>query len=102
MSQAVVTGVHHTVRDGHDDAFGALDWQFWHTVKRRYLQRELKSQHGVVSRHQRRVLNDLQLCGIDAKVWRPSDEKEILATFSGTPPFKTGSIVGNASDEEPS
>lgn len=101
MSHAVVTGVHHAKHDDHDDAYGQMDWTFWHTGKRRYMQRELKAQNGVVSRHQRRVRDDLQLCGIDAKVWRPSDEKEIIATFSGAPPFETGSIVGHTPDEEP-
>lgn len=81
-SHASVAGIHHFRQDGHDDAYGALDWQFWHVAKRRYLQRELKAENGRLSRHQQRVLADLQACGIDARVWRPSDEQLILETFA--------------------
>lgn len=81
-SQASVAGVHHFRRDGHDDAFGALDWQFWNTRKRRYIQRELKTEVGRLSRHQKRVLEDLRLCGVDAGLWRPSDHLLIVETFA--------------------
>jgi hypothetical protein len=77
-----VSGVHHVRQHGHDDAYGALDWQFWNRAKRRYMQRELKTMRGTISRHQRRVVADLQACGVDAKVWRPCDEAEIRETFA--------------------
>jgi hypothetical protein len=80
-SVGVVEGVHTTRIDGHSDAHGALDWEFWHVEKNRYLQRELKTQKGRVTRDQTRTIAELKMCGINAKVWRPSDEAEILATF---------------------
>lgn len=63
-------------------AFGWPDWCFWSERRRRFIARELKTQRGVVSSQQRIVLAQLVLCGIDAKVWRPSDEQEIRETFA--------------------
>jgi hypothetical protein len=77
-----VAGVHHFREDLHDDAYGALDWQFWNRDKRKYMQRELKTVTGRISRHQKRVLEDLVVCGVDAKVWRPTDQEEIWETFA--------------------
>jgi hypothetical protein len=64
------------------DAYGWPDWAFWHMGKRRFLLRELKTQRGIVSAYQRTVIAELAACGVDAKVWRPSDEQEILETFA--------------------
>jgi len=65
-----------------EDAFGWPDWAFWHPRKRRFLLRELKTERGPLTRHQRRVLEELGTCGVDARVWRPSDERLILETFA--------------------
>jgi hypothetical protein len=64
------------------DCFGWPDWVFWHPRKLRFLVRELKAQHGVVSIHQKRVIAELAACGIDAKVWYPRDLQEIQETFA--------------------
>jgi hypothetical protein len=80
-SQGVVEGVHTTRQHGHSDAHGQLDWEFWHVEKRRYMQRELKTQQGVVLPDQKRTVAELQACGVDAKIWRPADEPEIIETF---------------------
>lgn len=40
---------------------------------------ELKAEKGRVSPDQARVLDGLRACGIEAAVWRPSDEKEAFA-----------------------
>lgn len=80
-SLGVVEGVHTTRVHGHSDAHGQLDWEFWHVEKQRYMQRELKTQRGVVLPDQKRTIAELQTCGVDAKVWRPSDEVEIIDTF---------------------
>jgi hypothetical protein len=65
-----------------EDAYGWPDWAFWHPVKGRFMLRELKTQTGRVLTPQRRVLEELRACGVDAKVWRPSDRGEILETFA--------------------
>jgi hypothetical protein len=64
------------------DAYGWPDWAFWHPLKRRFMLRELKSQRGRLTRDQAIVLAQIAQCGVDAKVWRPSDEREILETLA--------------------
>jgi hypothetical protein len=76
-SFGVVTGV------SREDAYGWPDWIFWHPRKHRLIARELKTEHGRISVYQRAVLEDLVACGIDAKVWRPSDAQEVMETFAG-------------------
>lgn len=49
----------------------------------RLLVRELKAERGRVSEAQGIVLEALRRCGIDAKVWRPSDWPTIEATLRG-------------------
>jgi len=63
-----------------EDAFGIPDWIFSNGV--RTIWRELKSQRGRVSPQQRVWIDRLVSSGQDAKVWRPSDEREILETFA--------------------
>ena len=64
------------------DAYGWPDWAFWHPRKGRFMLRELKTQRGPVSPYQTQVIAELAACGIDTKVWRPSDWPEIEATFA--------------------
>lgn len=64
------------------DAFGWPDWCFWHPAKRRFLIRELKAEGGRLTKYQTVVLAELELCGVDVKVWRPSDWTEIEETFA--------------------
>jgi hypothetical protein len=64
------------------DGFGWPDWCFWHPKKRRFLVRELKAERGRLSGYQTVVLAELAWCGVDAKVWRPSDWTEIEETFA--------------------
>ena len=65
------------------DAYGWPDWAFWHPQKGLFMLRELKTQHGIVLPTQKQVIAELVACGVDAKVWRPSDWPEIQATFTG-------------------
>ena len=62
-----------------EDAYGIPDWIF--SNGRRTIWRELKTMRGRVSRHQLVWIQRLVASGQDAKVWRPSDEQEILRTF---------------------
>jgi hypothetical protein len=64
------------------DAYGWPDWCFWNEHKGRFLVRELKKQRGVIRPEQVVVIAELRACGVDAKVWRPSDEQEIRETFA--------------------
>lgn len=74
-SYGVVMGV------SRGDAYGWPDWAFWHPGKGRFMLRELKSQRGEVQPQQKQVIAELAACGVDCKVWRPSDWPEIEATF---------------------
>ena len=47
------------------------------------LYRELKTDTGKLSAHQRRWLNDLGDCNQDARVWRPSDWDSIERELAG-------------------
>lgn len=49
----------------------------------RLLIRELKTEHGRLRAEQLHWLKALQDCGMDAKVWRPSDWEEIVQTLQG-------------------
>lgn len=84
-SQGVVEGVHTTRIDGHSDAHGAFDWQFSHQEPGHPLVIvELKSAHGRLSADQKREEQVLKGCsGVEAYVWRPEDENEILRIFRG-------------------
>ena len=64
------------------DAYGWPDGVFWHPRKHRFLLRELKAEAGVVRPDQKRVIAELQACGVDAKVWWPADRDEIVETFA--------------------
>lgn len=45
---------------------------------------ELKAENGRVSPDQARVLDGLRACGIEAPVWRPSDENYVFARLRRT------------------
>jgi hypothetical protein len=74
-SYGVVMGV------SPSDAYGWPDWAFWHPRKGLFMLRELKSQSGVVLPRQKQVIAELAACGVDCKVWRPSDWADIERTF---------------------
>lgn len=44
---------------------------------------ELKADRGRLSADQRQVLDELRAAGQDARVWRPTDWREIEATLTG-------------------
>lgn len=46
---------------------------------------ELKSERGKVSSDQSQVLDSLRACGVEAPLWRPSDEAQMFARLSGKP-----------------
>ena len=84
-SQGVVEGVHTTRVDGHSDAHGALDWEFKHCEPGRpLLVVELKTAHGRLSADQKRERQQVNACtGVEAHVWTPDMEDEILRIFRG-------------------
>ena len=82
FSHGAVTGIHMLgLGDDHYDSDGFPDWLF---VKGGHvLFRELKGEHKYQTPAQKRWQAWLQAAGLDCKVWKPSDQEEILATFSG-------------------
>jgi hypothetical protein len=55
------------------------------------LARELKTESGRLSAHQREWIAALEQCGIDVAVWRPRDWPTIEATLKGQLPLEVGS-----------
>jgi len=83
-SQGVVEGVHTTRRDGHSDAHGALDWLFRHDdPSAPVLHVELKTARGKLTSEQEVEVPGLHGRRIEAYVWRPTDEDEILRVLRG-------------------
>jgi hypothetical protein len=82
FSHGSVTGVHMLGQgDDHYDSDGWPDWAF---VKgERMIYRELKGTGKYQTPAQRRWQAWLVAAGQDCKVWRPSDQDEIVATFAG-------------------
>jgi hypothetical protein len=81
FSHGAVTGVHaFGLGDDHYDSDGWPDWVF---VRDRVIYRELKGVGKYPRPDQRRWIAKLQAAGADAKVWKPTDQEEILATFRG-------------------
>lgn len=80
-SQAATRGVHTLARFEHIDGWGFPDWVF---VKpgRPVKFRELKSEAGRLSRHQRYWQELLHAAGADCAVWRPSMLDEIAREFA--------------------
>jgi hypothetical protein len=72
-SEGVVQGVHRLV-EGHEDAMGFPDWCFARDGV--VLIRELKTNRGIVSRHQKHWLRVLGLT--ERGVWRPRDAERVL------------------------
>lgn len=81
-SEGVVQGVHKLFAHGHDDASGWPDWVFVREDPPLFLVRELKSNTGILSRHQKHWLRVLKAAGVDADVWRPRNVTRILAELS--------------------
>ena len=81
FSHGAVTGIHAVgLGDNHYDSDGFPDWLF---VKgTRLFWRELKGEHKYQTPAQKRWQAKLLEAGQDCKVWRPSDQQEIVDTFS--------------------
>ena len=80
-SAASVRGIHTFARDGHACGYGFPDWLFvkpGHPPK----YRELKTEHGHMSRHQVYWHRLLEATGADVAVWRPSMTEGIAAEFA--------------------
>jgi hypothetical protein len=76
-SEASVRGVHRIETGAsHSCGYGWPDWVF--ARDGRALFRELKTETGQVSRHQRHWVALLASAGLDVDVWRPRDETRIL------------------------
>lgn len=43
---------------------------------------ELKTDRGRVTPEQRKVLDMLEACGVEAHVWRPADERDVFARLA--------------------
>lgn len=82
FSHGAVTGVHtFGYGDDHYDSDGWPDWCF---VKgSRIIFRELKGVGKYQTPAQKRWQATLIAAGMDCKVWKPTDQEEILATFNG-------------------
>jgi len=82
FSHGSVTGVHAVGQgDDHYDSDGWPDWVF---VKgERIIFRELKGHAKYQTPAQKRWQAWLVAAGLDCKVWKPADQEEIVATFSG-------------------
>jgi len=81
FSVATTRGIHLLVRDGHMDGYGWPDWVFvkdGHPPK----YRELKTEVGQVSRHQKFWQRKLAAAGADVDVWRPSMLDQIFQEFA--------------------
>jgi len=72
----------HTLR--HDDHVCGLGWPDWTFVKpgRPPKFRELKTELGRLTRHQRYWQHLLRAAGADVGVWRPSDIEQIVAELA--------------------
>ena len=82
FSRGAVTGVHaFGLGDDHYDSDGWPDWAF---VKDRLIFRELKGVGKYPTAQQRRWGAKLVAAGQDWKVWKPTDQDEIVATFRGS------------------
>jgi hypothetical protein len=64
-----------------EDAYGEPDWRFWRDEPPRMMWRELKTDFGHLSVFQRERIALFRRCGLDADVWRPSDETRIRHEF---------------------
>jgi hypothetical protein len=71
---------------GDADAAGWPDLVLAHPRRGLCLVIELKSEVGRVSDSQQEWLLTLAKCGIDARVWRPSDWPQIENVLTGKPP----------------
>lgn len=78
-SQASTRGVHTLARDGHMDGFGWPDWVF---VRDRILFRELKTEVGRQTRHQKQWAAVLSAAGADVAVWTPGMLDQITREFA--------------------
>jgi len=56
---------------------GWPDLFLWHPRSGRVVVAELKSEKGRLTVEQRGVLDELEGCGLDTRVWRPADWPEI-------------------------
>ena len=82
FSHGSVTGVHQVgLNDGHYDSDGWPDWVF--VRGERIIFRELKGLGKYQTPAQKRWEARLRAAGQDCKVWKPTDQEEILATFRG-------------------
>ena len=82
FSHGSVTGVHKVGQgDSHYDSDGWPDWVFVKGSK--IIFRELKGLHKYQTPAQKRWQAMLVAAGMDCKVWRPTDQEEILETFRG-------------------
>lgn len=61
---------------------GWPDVALWHPRRGQFVLAELKAQKGRVSPAQVTTLAELQQCGVDAYLWRPSDWPEIQALLT--------------------
>jgi hypothetical protein len=61
---------------------GWLDLTLWHEVRRLLLFREVKTETGIVSAAQASMIDSLTAAGLDAGVWRPSMQVEIVRILS--------------------
>lgn len=62
---------------------GWPDCVFCHPARGLFLVRELKTDQGRPTPEQVAWLAALEAAGVDAKIWRPSDLDEIVATLTG-------------------
>lgn len=71
---------------GDSDAKGWPDLVLMHPGRGVILFRELKSEKGRPTPEQRDIIDSLRACGMDACVWRPTDENQIIETLTGRKP----------------
>ena len=67
------------VGDSRRSKPGFPDLVLWHSAKKQVLFRELKTEKGVTSKDQKRVLASLACAGADTDIWRPSDESRVFS-----------------------